>query len=414
MMPSLPRQKIYKLHYTNFIKDIFVGKFLKGNDISNLENDLKKYLNIKNVSLLFRGRLGIYLAVKSIIDHDKNEIILPPFTIFDVVNMVICAGGKPVFIDVNLENFSPKLEEIKKYYNVKTAGIILTHMHKCADEIYNIHDFCKNNKIKLIEDVAIGFGASIKQKKLGTIADIGVYSFSMFKFVSTLNGGAVVTNDDEIYKKILIELKSFKNPKIKHLIKKFFYGFIIDLSTYNPVFKFLTFWIIKFGYLKNINIIKSLIKNDPNPFYLEKLPENYKLNISNYQARCIKKQLPNVNKNYLIRKIFFQTYYNGLKDINELQIPKYDENTSDPYISFPILYNKRDELIKFMFLNNRDIAHYFYRNCNDIKFFAKYFNPEIKKIKLIVSNIILLPTYSKYSLLDVKKNIKIIRKFFEK
>ena len=104
MMPSLPRQKIYKLHYTNFIKDIFVGKFLKGNDISNLENDLKKYLNIKNVSLLFRGRLGIYLAVKSIINHDKNEIILPPFTIFDVVNMVICAGGKPVFIDVNLEN----------------------------------------------------------------------------------------------------------------------------------------------------------------------------------------------------------------------------------------------------------------------------------------------------------------------
>ena len=83
---------------------------------------------------------------------DKNEIILPPFTIFDVVNMVICAGGKPVFIDVNLENFSPKLEEIKKYYNVKTAGIILTHMHKCADEIYNIHDFCKNNKIKLINE----------------------------------------------------------------------------------------------------------------------------------------------------------------------------------------------------------------------------------------------------------------------
>ena len=79
-MPSLPIQKIYKLHYANFIKDIFVGKFLKGNNISNLENDLKKYLNIKNVSLLFRGRLGIYLAVKSIIDHDKNEIILPTYS----------------------------------------------------------------------------------------------------------------------------------------------------------------------------------------------------------------------------------------------------------------------------------------------------------------------------------------------
>ena len=49
MMPSLPRQKIYKLHYANFINDIFVGKFLKGNDILNLEDDLKKYLNIKKM-----------------------------------------------------------------------------------------------------------------------------------------------------------------------------------------------------------------------------------------------------------------------------------------------------------------------------------------------------------------------------
>jgi len=49
MIPSLSRQKIYKLHYVNFIKDIFLGKFLKGNDIPSLENDLKKYLKIKNI-----------------------------------------------------------------------------------------------------------------------------------------------------------------------------------------------------------------------------------------------------------------------------------------------------------------------------------------------------------------------------
>ena len=82
MIPSLPRQKIYKLHHINFIKDVFLGKITRGNNILPLENDLKKYLNTKYVNLLFRGRLGIYLAVKSIISHDKNEIILPPLTIF--------------------------------------------------------------------------------------------------------------------------------------------------------------------------------------------------------------------------------------------------------------------------------------------------------------------------------------------
>ena len=414
MIPSLPRQKIYKLHHFNFIKDVFLGKITSGNNILPLENDLKKYLNVKYVNLLYRGRLGIYLAVKSIISPDKNEIILPPLTIFDVVNMVVCAGAKPVFVDVDLKNFCPNLNEIKKYHNQKTAGIILTHMHKCADDIYNIHDFCKKNQIKLIEDAAIGFGASLKQRKLGTIADIGVYSFSMFKFVSTLNGGAIVTNIDEIGQKINDELKSFKNPKIKNLIKKFIYGLIINISTYTPIFKLFTFWLVKLGYIKNINFIKSLTKNDPKPYQLEKLPEHYKLNISDYQARCIKDQLPEVDKNYYKRKIFFKTYYDGLNDIKELKIPLYEQNVEDPYISFPILYNERDKLIKFMFLNNRDIAHYFYRNCNDIEFFSKYFNPKINNIKMIVNNIILLPTYSKYSLSDVQKNIKIIRKFFKK
>jgi perosamine synthetase len=414
MIPSLPRQKIYKLHLINFIKDFFLGKFTRGNNILPLENDLKKYLNVKNVKLLFRGRLGIYLAVKSIINHDKNEIILPPLTIFDVINMVVCAGGKPVFVDVDLKNFCPTLDEIKKYYNKKTAGVIVTHMHKCANETYEIRDFCKTNKIKLIEDTAIGFGASLKQKKLGTIADIGIYSFSMFKFISTLNGGAVVTNDDEIHHKICNELKNFTKPKIKHLFKKFIYGLIINTSTYTPIFKLFTFWIIKLGYLKNINFIKSFTKNDPDPYQLEKLPEYYKLNMSDYQARCIKDQLPDLNKNYYKRKIFFKTYFDELKDIKELKIPLYDQNTDDPYINFPILYKERDKLLKFMFMNNRDVAHYFYRNCNDIKFFSRYYNPKIFNIKIIVNNIILLPTYSKYSLLDVQRNIKVIRRFFKK
>jgi len=414
MTPSLPRQKIYKLHFINFIKDFFLRKFTKGNNILPLENDLKKYLNIKNVKLLFRGRLGIYLAIKSIISNEKNEIIIPPLTIFDVVNMVVCAGGKPIFVDVDLKSFSPTLSEIKKYYNKKTAGILLTHMHKSADEIYEIRDFCRANKIKLIEDAAIGFGASLKQKKLGTIADVGIYSFSMFKFVSTLNGGAIVTNDDEIYNKICNELKNFTKPNVTHLINKFFYGLIINIATYTPIFKFFTFWIIKFGYVKNINLIKSFTKNDPSPYRLEKLPKYYKLNISDYQARCIKDQLPDLDKNYHKRKVFFKTYYNGLKDIKELQIPYYEEKADDPYINFPILYNKRDNLIKFMFVNNRDIAHYFYRNCNDIEFFSSYFNPNISNIKMIVDNIILLPAYSKYTLVDVQRNIKVVREYFKK
>ena len=199
----LPRQKIYKLHYLDFITDVIKGDFNSNKSINELEVQLENYLNIKHVKLLFRGRLGIYLAVKSIINNNKNEIIMSPYTIFDVVNMVICAGGKPIFLDIDLDSFSLDLKEIKKYYNNKTAGILVTHMHKCVRDLYAINDFCKQNNIKLIEDAAIAFGVSLNNKKIGTIGDIGVYSYSMFKFVSSFNGEQLLLMMKRFIKRLL-------------------------------------------------------------------------------------------------------------------------------------------------------------------------------------------------------------------
>lgn len=411
---SLPRQKIYKLHYIDFIIDVIKGNFNSNKSIKDLEDKLVHYLNTKYVKLLFRGRLGIYLAVKSIIDNNKNEIIMSPYTIFDVVNMVICAGGKPVFIDIDLDHFSPNLNEINKYYNNKTAAILVTHMHKSVKNLFEINEFCKQKNIKLIEDAAIAFGASLNKKKLGTIGNIGIYSFSMFKFVSSFNGGAIVTQDSDIYKKILDELSTFKKSTPINFIKKFIYGLLIDIVTINFIFQFFTSPIFRFGFLNKIRIINNFTKNDPNPFFLKKLPDNYKLLISNHQAKSIDKQLKNVKYNYSIRKSFFKTYYEELKDIDEIMIPTYNENYSDPYINFPILYNKRNELLKFLFLNKRDIGFYFYRNCNEINFFKDYFNSKIINIKKINEQLIILPTYSRYSYTNVKKNIDLIKLFFNK
>jgi len=414
MMSLLPRQKIYKLHYFDFLIDIIKGNFNSNKSIKELEDQLVNYLKIKYVKLLFRGRIGIYLSVKSIINKNRNEIIMSPFTIFDVVNMVICAGGKPVFVDIELDSFSSNINEIKKYYNENTAGIIVTHMHVCFKYINEIKEFCTKNDIKLIEDAAIAFGASINKKKLGTIGDIGVYSFSMFKFVSSFNGGAIVTQDKDIYKKIISELNTFKKSKPRNLINKFAYGLIIDIATYNFVFRFFTNWIIRFGFLRKIKLINQFIKNDPSPFYLQQIPQEYKLLISNHQAKSIQKQLVNIENNYLTRKLFFKMYYEGLKDIDELIIPIYEKNDCDAYINFPILYRNRDKLLQYLFLNKRDIGFYFYRNCNEIKFFEKYFNPNIKNIKKINEQLIILPTYSKYDYYNVNKNIELIKLFFQK
>ena len=98
-----------------------------------------------------------------------------------------------------------------------------------------------------------------------------------------------------------------------NLINRFIYGLIIDIATNNFIFQYFTYWIFRFGFINKVRFINRFVKNDPNPFFLNKLPNEYKLLISDHQAKSIKKQLINIDKNYSIRKSFFKTYYEGLK-----------------------------------------------------------------------------------------------------
>ena len=106
---------------------------------------------------------------------------MAPFTIFDVVNMVICAGATPVFADINRETMTIDYENIKKVYDEKVAAILITHTHTINKDIDKIIDFTKKNKIFLIEDCAISFGTKYKKSYIGTLGDIGFYSFGIFK-----------------------------------------------------------------------------------------------------------------------------------------------------------------------------------------------------------------------------------------
>ena len=106
-------------------------------------------------------------------------------------------------------------------------------------------------------------------------------------------------------------------------------------------------------------------------------------------------------------------YYENLKDIDNLIIPKFENNYKNSWINFPIQYHKRDKLIKYLFENDRDIAVYFYRNCNELEIFQKYRDENLNIIREVVNDIILLPTYPSYGKQQILKNIKLIKRFFD-
>ena len=413
-MRPLPRQKIYKFSPLRNLFDFLTFGLLNYNKQNKLKNYLSDFFKTQNILCLNRGRIGAYLAVKVAINKKKKKIIMSPFTIFDVVNMVLCARGVPVFSDVEKKSITINLENIKKVYDDEVAAILITHTHLINSDIEKIINFAKEKKILLIEDCAISFGTNKNKKLVGTIGDISFFSFGVFKFISSLNGGMILTKNNEIFRKICKEHESFITIDYKMIFKNYFKSLFISISTNNIIFKYFSSLIIRFGYINNIKLINNFSKNDPNPYLQKTLPISYKKRISNSQCARILNQMPFYYNDFNKRIKNAKIYYNNLKDINELTIPEFEQSECNGWINFPIQYKNRDSLLKYLFLNNRDIAMYYYRDCNQLDIFKEYKNNNLKNIAEVVKEIILLPTYPKYNENQILMNIKLIRKYFNK
>lgn len=412
-MKPQPRQKIYRFSILKNILDFLTVGYLNYGKTDKLKKFLQHFFNYKNILCLNRGRIGAYLAVKASITDKKKKIILSPFTIFDLVNMVICAGANPIFCDVDKKSITISMKNILEVYDNQVAAVLITHTHLMNNDIEEIIHFCKNKNILLIEDCAISFGTKLNNQFVGTLGDISFFSFGMYKFVSSLNGGMIMTKNEKIFSKILLEYKIFKNNDYMALIKNFFKSIFIISLTNNFIFKNFVSSIIRYGHLKNIGFIKKFSKNDPNPYFIKEIPNNYKKIISQSQSSNILKQIPNYIVDFNIRIENAKIYYFHLNKIDQIVVPKFEDNFCNGWINFPIMYKDRDKLLNYLFKNNRDLAIYFYRNCNDLKIFNKYRNSKLKVIREVVNEIIVLPTYPKYGKEQIMENVRLIIKFFE-
>ena len=372
-----------------------------------MERELESFLNVKNAFCVNQARVGVYLALKAVIKGEKNEIILSPYTIFDVVNMVLCAGGKPIFVDIEKSscNIDPNL--IEEAISEKTAAVMATHLHGVSCDMKLISKICKKNKIYLIEDSAQAFGVPYDNKMLGTIGDIGVYSFGLFKTVNSFFGGAVVSNN----KNLIEDMKSFAsdftpNPRSK-LIKRIFQSIIFDIAAHPIVFKTITFWVFRYGYLTGNPYLNKLTKSENNPVIKTKLPKDYKILMSNVQASIVLNQLKTVDEKMKIRQEIATIYFDGLKNNRNFTIPFGSPKINNGCLQFPIQVKDRHAQLLNLMRMGRDCAPQHIRNCADLKIYKEFYKncPVARKTS---KSVIILPTYTQYGFNEAKKNVAVL------
>src|SRR3989344_6520275 len=176
------------------------------------EKMIADYVGSKYCSVMTNGTLTLTAAIMALGLKKDEEVIVPDYTMIASANAVVLAGARPVLVDINSQNLCLDLELVKKAFTEKTKAIILVTINGRYPEVEKFVEFCKEKNIFLIEDAAQSLGSKYKGRHLGTFGVVGSFSLSMPKVITTGQGGALVTDDEEIYKKIL-KVKDFGREK---------------------------------------------------------------------------------------------------------------------------------------------------------------------------------------------------------
>ena len=175
-----------------------------GPKIEEFENALCRYIGCKYAAAVNSGTSALDIAVQSIGLPEGSEVITTPFTFMATSNAILYNGLKPVFADICSDTFNIDPEEIRKKISRDTRAIIYVDYAGQPCDIKAIKEIADEFDLYLIEDASHAIGAEYEGTKVGNFADLTIFSFHPVKHITTGEGGAVVTGDEELHRRLLL------------------------------------------------------------------------------------------------------------------------------------------------------------------------------------------------------------------
>ena len=346
--------------YTNEIKDLWDTHWLTnmGTKHKNLESQLLDYLNVPNITLFTNGHLALECIIAAL--DLRGEVITTPFTFASTTHAIVRNGLKPVFCDINPDDYTIDVEKIESLITERTSAIIPVHVYGNVCDVDAIDRIAKKHNLKVIYDAAHTFGVTVNGQGIGTFGDASMFSFHATKVFNTIEGGAVTYNDSSI-KQVLNDLKNF---------------------------------------------------GITGPETVEYVGGNAKMN--EFQAAMGICNLRHVNGEIIKRKKVVERYIENLKDITGIQLSKKQVDVESNYAYFPVVFDgykmTRDEVFEKLKGNDIIARKYFYPLTNSFECYKDQYDvDETPVAKYIAERVLTLPLYADLALEDVDRICEIIK-----
>ncbi len=351
--------------YMEEIKSIFESRWLTnmGPKHKELEKGLKEYLKVPNISLYTNGHMALYIAIKSFAFPEGSEVITTPYSFSSTTHAIVQNNLKPVFCDINEEDYTIDVNKIENLITDKTVAILPVHVYGHVCDVERIQKIADKYNLKVIYDAAHVFGVKYKNNCIANYGDISMFSFHATKVFNTIEGGALVYKDES--KRMMLER------------------------------------------LKNFGI--------NGPEHVDVVGTNAKMN--EFCAAMGLCNLRHLDKEITKRKKVYERYLEKLSGIEGITVSKVQKNVTANYAYFPVVFDKekfgknRDEVFDKLAENEIFARKYFYPLINDYECYRESYNSEETPIaKRISNNVLTIPMYAELSLEDVDRICNIILK----
>jgi dTDP-4-amino-4,6-dideoxygalactose transaminase len=344
--------------------DLLDRKWLTNNGpyVQEFERNVANFLGVNHCIAICNGTIALEIAIRAC--ELSGEVIIPSFTFIATAHALQWQKITPVFCDIDPSTHNIDPRRIEQMITPRTTGIIGVHLWGKPCNVDALTEIAKKHNLKLLFDTAHAFGCSYRGRIIGNFGNAEIFSFHATKFFNTFEGGAIVTNNDNLADKIRLMTN---------------FGF----AGYDNVI-----YIGTNGKMSEVSAAMGLTS-------LENLEEFIAVNYRNYKH-----------------------YQHELENIPGVTLLTFDENEKCNYqyivlaIDVNVTQVSRDQLIEILWAENVLARRYFYPGCHQMEPYRSYFPHAgllLPKTEKVASQVLVLPTGTSIQSNDIQAICRIIR-----
>lgn len=381
-----------------------------GGKVKEFEDSFAKYINKKYAIAVSSAKCALFLCLKALCAKKGDEIIVPAYTVSEVIELIILLGLRPIFIDINLEDGNMDENLIEQKIGEKTKYILMTHIYGYPCEVDKILEIARQHRLIIIEDAAQACGAEYKARRVGGFGDVGYFSFGLLKNLNTLEGGIIVTDDNKLALSLRNLINNFKPIAQIEIFKRLLIMAVLSLITHPFIFRMVIY--------PAMNITQFLKHNKWEIIFRQKkvtlkLLNKLKIKFSDLQAVLGLEQLKAIDKNNEVRVKRAQLLNKMLKNIEGLTIFKEKKYIKNIYLNYVMRVNDRQNLIKYLFWQGIDTGPGFVVCCAHLRQFNCYYC-HCPNSEVLEKQHLYLPIYQGVKTEHLFLMSELIRKYYER